>query len=605
MSDPSVGRRAIRRLQLTSLSLRSKLFLFSASIVLAPGLLLVVFSERSATASLQRVIGRELAREAGYLADRLASVLREERETLVSFAHQDVMREVRVADVDKRISMALATLRDGDPSRSDYVVLDTGGRVVASSNPQLLGTQGTAAPWIAADTGHPFGPFRDPGGAGTRIAMATPIPDPDDDLRQLGRLVGLFDWERLSSVTQELRDQLATEGASADVMVYGPDGALLGGAPVPDGLGDRAAAELGVIARGASVASSDFVVDPSGRWIVGRAVLGPEFLDARLLVVEPRGVALAPVQRLRSHLLLTMGVALAAALAIAALGARRVARPLVELTGAIRGLAHGQAPRRMPVHGGDEVGALAAAFNQMASDLERVQHDLVEAEKFAFVGELAAGIAHQIRTSLGVLRSCVQMLPRSLPEGSDAQVGELALMIREEVGRLENIVSDLLTLDRARPLRLEAIPASEVVFRAAEFVAPQAEVKGIRLRRAAAPRPEPYLRCEPELIYQVALNLLVNAVQALAPGGSIDLCILEARDGFGGFEVRDDGPGMPSTLRERIFQPFVSGRQGGTGLGLTFVKRVVHDHRGRIEVESTPGQGTRFRVELPLAEVPR
>jgi signal transduction histidine kinase len=580
------------------------LFLFSAAIVLVPGLLLVALSEHSATASLERVIGRELSREAGYSADRLASALREERQTLVNFAHQDLMREVRVADVDKRISMALVTLRDGDPRRSDYLVLDADGRVVASSDPQRLGAEPeeTSAPWTAAGAGDVFGPVREPGRDGTRIVMTTPIPDPDDDRRQLGRLIGLFDWERLSAVTRGLRN-LETQGATAAVLVCRPDGALIGGA-LADPLDERAAAELAAIARSASP-SPDFVVDAGEKWIVGRAALGPEFLDARLLVVEPRAIALAPSRRLRSNLLLTMGVALAAALATAALGARRVARPLVELTEAIRGLAQGHAPRRVPVHGEDEVGALAAAFNQMASDLERVQHDLVEAEKFAFVGELAAGIAHQIRTSLGVLRSCVQILQRSLPADSDSQVGELALMIREEVGRLENIVSDLLTLARGRPLRLEAIAVSEVVFRAAEFVTPQAQVRGIRLRRAPEPRPEPSVRCEPELIYQVALNLLVNAVQALAPGGSIELRILEASNGFGGFEVCDDGPGMPRALRERIFQPFVSGRQGGTGLGLTFVKRVIHDHHGRIEVESTPGAGTRFRVELPLAAVPR
>jgi signal transduction histidine kinase len=432
--------------------------------------------------------------------------------------------------------------------------------------------------------------------------MTTPIPDPDDDQRTLGQLIGLFDWERLSAVTQDVKGELAAQGVSADVLVYGADGAPLGGTRPVDGAA-RAAARLAAMARGASVSSPDFVVDADTERIVGRAALGTEFLDLRMVVVEPRESALAPSRLLRRKLLLTMGFALAAALALAALGARRVAQPLVGLTEAIRGLAHGDARALpVPVQDEDEVGALAAAFNQMASDLERVQHDLVEAEKFAFVGELAAGIAHQIRTSLGVLSSSAQILQRSLPADSDAQVGELAFMIREEVGRLGNVVSDLLTLARGRPLRLEAIPASEVVSRAVEFVTPQARIKGIAIRSVPEPRPEPRVSCEPELIYQVALNLLVNAVQALSPGDSIELRMLEASNGFGGFELRDEGPGIPNALRERIFQPFVSGRPGGIGLGLTFVKRVIHDHRGRIELESTSGAGTRVRVELPLAE---
>jgi signal transduction histidine kinase len=142
------------------------------------------------------------------------------------------------------------------------------------------------------------------------------------------------------------------------------------------------------------------------------------------------------------------------------------------------------------------------------------------------------------------------------------------------------------------------------VFRAADFVGPQAQARGVRIARTAA-ADEPGVPCETELIYQVAINLLVNSIQALEHGGDVEVRILPARDGYGGFEVRDDGPGIPAELRERIFQPFVTARPGGVGLGLTFVKRVVHDHRGRISVESEPGSGTCFRIELPLAEAGR
>jgi signal transduction histidine kinase len=277
-------------------------------------------------------------------------------------------------------------------------------------------------------------------------------------------------------------------------------------------------------------------------------------------------------------------------------------RPLSELTRAIRGLARGDAsPRRVPVRSEDEVGALGLAFNQMASDLDRAQHDLVEAEKFAFVGELASGVAHQVRTSLGVLSTSAQILERSLPGDAKGSAGELAQMIGEEVDRLGRVVDDLLTLDRRRPLRLEIVPVSQPVFRAVDFVGPQAHAKGIEIVRTAAAN-EPAVRCEPDLIYQAAVNLLVNATQALADGGRIEVLILEGKDGYGGFEVRDDGPGIPEELRERIFQPFVTARPGGMGLGLTFVKRVVHDHRGRISVESPPGSGPCFRIDLPLGE---
>jgi signal transduction histidine kinase len=237
----------------------------------------------------------------------------------------------------------------------------------------------------------------------------------------------------------------------------------------------------------------------------------------------------------------------------------------------------------------------------MASELDRVQRDLVEAEKFAFVGELAAGVAHEIRTALNVLGSSAQILERSLPPESDPESAELAEMIRAEVRRLAGVVNDLLTLARGRPLAVEVGRLSEPLLRAAAFVAPQAREKGVRIERAI-PAEEAPVPCDPELIYQVGVNLLANAIEALGHGGCIELRVLEPEGGFGGFEVRDDGPGIPAELSGRIFQPFVTARHGGVGLGLTFVKRVVHDHRGTVSLESKPGAGTCIRILLPLAE---
>ena len=543
------------------LSLRGKLLLFAAVLVVAPGILLTLLAEQSARGALEQVIGRQLSREAGHTADRLSAVLRSERETLENFAHQDLMREVRVADIDKRVSVALATLRTGNPARLAYLVLDPTGIVVASSDPRALGP---APAWAAAGTPDPR-PI--PGRDGSGLVMRTPIPDPDRISRELGTLVGLYDWNRLTDVTTTVQRDLASQGIEAEVLV-------------------QRVGEL---------------EDPSGL-IIGRATLVPDLPNWELLVVQPRALALAPARKLSRRLVLSMGLALVAALALAALAARRVVQPLSELTHAIRELAPGESsPPNVPVRSEDEVGVLARAFNEMVSELERAQSELVEAEKFAFVGELAAGVAHEIRTALGVLRSSTQMLERSLPDDAQAEAGELAQMIRAEVDRLAGVVNDLLTLDRARPLALEAAQVSELLQRAVDFVGAQAQEKDVGIRCTVAPR-ESNLHCDTELIYQVAINLLVNATQALAPGGSIEVRVLEESEGMGGFEVRDDGPGVPDELRERIFRPFVTARDGGVGLGLTFVKRVVHDHRGLVTMESETGRGTCVRIRIPVVE---
>ena len=571
--------------------------------MLVPGVLLALIAERSGRDSLELVIGRQLAREAGHTASRLTAVVGAERETLASFARQELMREVRVSDIDKRISIALSTLRAGNPARVAYLVMTNGGGVVASSDSSAIG----AVPRWLVDGEVPgelpqLMSLPDGDGTATRMLMATSIPDPDDPVRVLGTLLGVYDWLRLTAVTEEVRRELVAQGIAADVLVSDAAGVVLGGARSSTS-GDAAFdADFSKVAAEASPTTPDFAVDATAGLIIGRAALGPDLPDWNLLVVEPRAHALAPARQLSTRLAITMGLAVLAALAISTLAAERVVRPLSELTGAIRELSSGGIREvEVPVRTSDEVGTLAHAFNEMAADLDRTQRDLVEAEKFAFVGELASGVAHEIRTSLGVLRSASQILERSLPEGASGEANELAEMIHAEVGRLGGVVDDLLTLDRARPLELESAPLSEPILRATEFVRPQARACEVRLEYAASDR-EAAVLCESELIYQLAVNLIVNAIQAVPTGGRVEVTVLPAEPGFGGFEVRDDGPGIPEDLREKIFQPFVTVREGGVGLGLTFVKRVVHDHRGRIDLASDPGEGTAIRIHIPTAE---
>jgi len=601
MSDHHTRSVRVRRSTLSSLALRHKLSLFAAALVLVPGIVLVVIAERSARESLQRVIGQQLAREARNTAEQLSAVLRSERETLDNFARQDLMREVRVGDIDKRVSAALTTLRDGSPARLDYLVVDPDAGVVASSDPRAIGPLPPWADprWLGPGVeGRLLGPGDTPREL-PGVVMTTAIPDPDDPSRILGTLVGIFDWKQLTAATDRVRSELASQGIAADVLVAGPDGSVIGGARSPE-LADSGSDAVSAARWSAGGRSeSDYTVDSDAGFIIGRASLASDLPDWRVLLVEPRSHALAPASRLSRRLQLAMGLALVAALALAALAARRVVEPLSELTAAIRDLSRGGAGP-VPVRSEDEVGTLAAAFNEMASQLDRTQRELVEAEKFAFVGQLAAGVAHEIRTSLGVLGSSAQILERSLPEESGEDASELAGMIRDEVTRLGGVVNDLLTLERARPLALEPTLVSQPVLRAADFIRPQAEEKEIRLQVVSVPD-EPAVLCDPELVYQVAVNLFVNALQAIGSGGRVEAKVLEAREGQGGFEIRDDGPGIPDELRARIFQPFVTGRDGGVGVGLTFVKRVVHDHGGAVTVECPPGGGTRFRIRLPCA----
>jgi len=197
------------------------------------------------------------------------------------------------------------------------------------------------------------------------------------------------------------------------------------------------------------------------------------------------------------------------------------------------------------------------------------------------------------------MRSSTQLLERSLPT-ADAEVRELLQLLRDEVDRIDRVVTGLLDLGRPRELALERASLAEIVARAAEFAEPQAREKGVVLRRGATA--DPVVRCDPELMYQVALNLIVNAIQVVPAGSAVEVAVAPAANGTAAFEVRDEGPGVADDVRELIFLPFFTRRNGGAGLGLTFVRRVVQEHRGRVTVTSGAGGGAVFRVELPAAD---
>jgi signal transduction histidine kinase len=206
-------------------------------------------------------------------------------------------------------------------------------------------------------------------------------------------------------------------------------------------------------------------------------------------------------------------------------------------------------------------------------------------------------MAHEIRTPLGILRSSAQILGRTGEGNADAR-RELVDMIIGEVDRLDRVVSGLTELARPRTLAVQPTPLRELLGRAVDFVEARAMEKDIALRREFGNGPC-IAHCDPDEIYQVALNLIVNALQMTPAGGAVTVSTNAQHDGFVGFAVEDTGPGLSTERQARIFTPFVSFRDGGTGLGLAMAQRIVLAHGGTISVRSTPGQGATFEVRLP------
>ena len=522
-----------------------------------------------------------------------------------SFAAQDMMREIRIADLDKRISSLLISAKRGCPACVDLLVLDTTGRVVASSRPAWIGQTTGTMPEVSSasqDFATIEDPLRMPGVAGRLIRFMVPVPDPDAQGPLLGRLIALIDWEQGTVGVARVRENLLSVDLNADVLILDARGVVIGGAARANGpwqVGDTIPTPPTNAKTGAAMGYIDAAAD----MLVGHAGLPDDLPPWTVVVAESLADAYAPAHRIVQLLAIVLAGTLLIAMAAALVAARRITRPLTELTKAAAAMGRGARPGfTVAVRSRDELGTLAGAFNRMAADLARAERELTDAAKFAFVGELAAGVAHEVRTPLGVMRSAAQLLGRSLTT-QDEDSRELLHLLQDEVDRIERVVCALLELGRPHQMRPEPAPLGQIVWRAADFVEVQARRQGIVIRRQAI-NPDPIILCDPELIYQVVLNLLVNAAQILGSGGSIEIGLRPARAGCAGFEVRDDGPGMSEAVCARVFEPFFTRRAGGTGLGLTFVQRVVHEHRGQVTVQSAPGHGTVFCVSLPVAQGP-
>ena len=602
---PRVGELQERMPRFSLRSLRAKLQIFSLVLVVVPGVLFALIALVRARDALEHAVGEQLGAVAHGTLEELALDLAEERINIRNWTHQDVMRDVVIGDLDKRVSRFLRSLVDGGAPYLDLLCIDRDGRVVASSDPASLGQMLGERDWArAALVGEKFlgGPTPVSDHVSSAVEIAAPIRLPEHTGEVIGALLGRYDWQK--ALESGVRRTLNVHGLGVDVLILDRSGAVIGES-WHEHLDAHAEAELR--ATGARVAQGlvpgerrGYVTEAEAGALVGFERDDDAERGWLALVVEPLVAAFAPVRDMERRLAVALAAVLLGALAVATFLGRRMSRPLRALTLATQEIAHNGGPRRaVEVRSRDEIGQLAAAFNTMTAELERAQNDLLTAAKFAFVGEVAAGVAHEVRTPLGILRSSAQILARSLP-ASEPEGAELVQMIIEEVDRLDRVVAGLLELARPREPLIEPTPLAPVLARALDFVEGQAREQSISIQRAFDADPCP-ARCDPEQIYQVALNLIVNALQMVPGGGHITVRTLPRRDGYVGFEVIDDGPGIPAEAREHVFTPFFTLRKGGTGLGLALVQRVVQAHQGTVSLDSTVGRGATFRVRLPAA----
>jgi signal transduction histidine kinase len=289
--------------------------------------------------------------------------------------------------------------------------------------------------------------------------------------------------------------------------------------------------------------------------------------------------------------------------------ARRITRPIHRLVDGTVRIAKGDFSRLIPMSSRDEIGELARSFNEMTSRLlearermEAANRRLIQAEKLASIGRLAATIAHEIRNPLTSVKLNVQKVAeeKALDEVSQEHLG-LSL---EGIDQIERFIKELLNFTRVSELALERFPLEQVVEESLKMIQAAFRERGISVEKRYAPSLPPVL-VDGDKMRQVFLNVLRNAQEALGAGGLISVSIDAAEEaGRNWLRVRieDDGPGVSEKDRESIFEPFFTTRPAGFGLGLANARKIVEQHNGSIRVAPEGGRGACFIIQIPAEE---
>ena len=368
--------------------------------------------------------------------------------------------------------------------------------------------------------------------------------------------------------------------------------------------------------------------DMNGRPVLDVSVPAFSPSGTRLLTVRfyysYRSVEQLLAEMHRDYVTIAVGAALVSLL-LAALVARRLTRPLNQLTEGARAITRGELETRIPLRGADELTILASAFNEMASslgtsraaltqrnqqltqaneELLRIYERLTRAERLAAVGQVAAGVSHEIDNPVGIILGYAQLILEDLPP-DDALRDDIQAII-DECLRCKRITGGLLSLSRTGARQWEALDLKELVEATWASLQPQKLFRSMTFDLVVESE-VPRLIGDADRLRQVLVNLLLNAAQMLTDNGQIRITLAK-QNTYAELLVDDNGPGIAGEQKSKVFEPFYSTKEKGkgTGLGLAICRKLIEEHGGQIEVLDSPLGGARFKMTLPcdLEQIP-
>jgi signal transduction histidine kinase len=320
--------------------------------------------------------------------------------------------------------------------------------------------------------------------------------------------------------------------------------------------------------------------------------------DTVVAVIAQSTELIAASQALTRTILIAATLSVLVMVLVSQVVARRVTAPLDALVAFTREVSPAGSSRRA-VAADDEVGRLAASFNDMLDRLDQSRDALVRSEKLALAGLMAARVAHDVRNPLSSMKIQAQMLGSCL--GDQAQSRKLLDAVLRDIQQLESVVRDLIELARPGELQRRPTAIDAVVDDVLQQLSPQLSYRKITVD-TTLPKELPEVDLDVGRFRQALLNLIGNGADAMPTGGTLTITTeLGANAATVVLDICDDGVGIDPSIRDRLFDPFVSTKRDGVGLGLVNAKAVVESHGGILELTPRAPRGTRARIVLPVS----
>jgi signal transduction histidine kinase len=321
-------------------------------------------------------------------------------------------------------------------------------------------------------------------------------------------------------------------------------------------------------------------------------------IDRRVLASVDALSDEATAQQLFAVRLLIGLLALAALIGIAmGLYIRRVLRPLGEVTRRARDVAAGDLSPRVVRHTGDEISELASAFESMVGAIAAMRERMLTTDRLATIGKMAAHVTHEVRNPLSSIALNMEMLEDEMGQSS-AEARTLLAAVQKELGRLTALTEQYLSIARQSTAKIEHEDLCEIVGESVAFMQRELVRKNVVVQLSLPGCPLTVAADEMQ-VRQVLFNLIRNAQEAMPEGGTVYIEVSRLGDTVL-LVVEDEGKGIDPAIAERVFDPFVTTKQTGTGLGLAVTQQVLHSHGGQIRCEQSSHGGARFVIELPL-----